>query len=142
MKFSVNFDGLSISKSSTNCFWQMLCASDDHPVFMADLYAGNEKLRSANDFLQPLVDEIKSLHNNGIFIKSKRYKFGVKNIICDLPAKSFVLNVAGHSGYYSCIKCQVKEKEMENNLPQILELTVSLEDIGKDNENAVLSVSS
>jgi len=35
-------------------------------------------------------------------------------IYCDSPAKSFVLNVKGHTGYFSCTRCKVQGKFLEN----------------------------
>lgn len=35
--------------------------------------------------------------------------------ICDAPAKSFVLNIKGHNGYFSCTKCTL-EGHFENTL--------------------------
>lgn len=34
-------------------------------------------------------------------------KINVKAIICDAPAKSFILNIKGHNGYSSCTKCTI-----------------------------------
>lgn len=34
-------------------------------------------------------------------------KVNVKAIICDAPAKSFILNIKGHNGYSSCTKCTI-----------------------------------
>jgi len=36
-------------------------------------------------------------------------------LICDTPAKSFVLSIKNHSGYFSCTKCN-QEGEMVNNV--------------------------
>lgn len=32
----------------------------------------------------------------------------MKSLVCDTPAKSFLLNVKGHTGYNSCTKCKVR----------------------------------
>lgn len=36
--------------------------------------------------------------------------------MCDSPAKSFLLNVKYHSGYYSCTKCTIEGDYEENRL--------------------------
>ena len=41
--------------------------------------------------------------------------FKIQMLICDTPAKSFVLSVKSHSGYFSCTKCN-QEGEMINNI--------------------------
>lgn len=48
------------------------------------------------------------LINNGIFLYEKLYNIKIIQILCDAPAKSFILNVKGHNGYFSCTKCIIE----------------------------------
>jgi len=43
-------------------------------------------------FLQDFVEEMIELANNGIFLREKSYNIQIKQILCDAPAKSFILN--------------------------------------------------
>lgn len=58
--------------------------------------------------MKSFVDEALFLYENGIEIDDVRLSFSIKYFVLDAPAKSFVLNVKGHTGYYSCTKCHVK----------------------------------
>jgi len=48
------------------------------------------------------------LYQHGIEIDDIRVPFSIKYFILDALAKSFVLNVKGHTGYNSCTKCKIK----------------------------------
>lgn len=45
--------------------------------------------------------------NNGFIYKSRLIKIRLSTIICDTPAKSFILNIKGHTGFSSCSKCTI-----------------------------------
>jgi len=60
-----------------------------------------------NDFMKLFVDEAKVLCQNGICIKNKTYNFSVYTSCYDVPAKSFLLQIKGHSGFFSCTRCEV-----------------------------------
>jgi len=69
-----------------------------------------DKPSDSNDFLRDFYDEIISLINSGIDVKNKSGVITNKTIIldmfcCDVPAKSFILKIKGHSGFYSCTRC-------------------------------------
>lgn len=36
------------------------------------------------------------------------YQFKIRAFICDVPAQSFIKYTKGHTGYYSCTKCEAK----------------------------------
>jgi len=116
---AVNIDGLPLSKSSASSFWPILCSVKSiealkNKVFLVALYHGNEKPNS-NDFLLDFVNECVKLTTNGILIKTVTCNFKIVMLICDTPAKSFVLSLKSHSGYFSCTKCN-QEGEMINNV--------------------------
>jgi len=53
---------------------------------------------------------------NGMeYINSIKCHFKLSMLICDTPAKSYVLAVKGHSGYFSCTKCDT-EGDMFNKV--------------------------
>jgi len=84
-------------------------------IFLVALYHGSEKPKSANNFLKDFVNECIHLSNNGILINSFRYKFQILMLICDSPAKSYALSIKGHTGNFSCTKCD-EEGEMFNHV--------------------------
>lgn len=77
-------------------------------VGVVGIYHGDEKPADANAFLQSFTEEARSLTINGIQIKHHTYSFKIRSFICDVPAKSFITYIKGHSGYYACPKCTVK----------------------------------
>ncbi|XP_060859445.1 uncharacterized protein LOC132936702, partial [Metopolophium dirhodum] len=46
-----------------------------------------------------------SLFSNGIHINGKKFLFSIGQIICDAPAKAFLLNVKQFNAYHSCNSC-------------------------------------
>jgi len=63
------------------------------------------KPKCSHEFLSDFILESKELITEGIVLNGSRIKVGIKLFICDAPAKSFILNTKGHSGFYSCSKC-------------------------------------
>ncbi|KYN27421.1 hypothetical protein ALC57_03193 [Trachymyrmex cornetzi] len=105
---AANIDGLPISKNTNSSFWPILCSVKSvdkikNKVFMVALYHGNVK-PNANEFLTDFVNECITLLENGIYINSKKCHFKLSMLICDTPAKAYILAIKGHSGYFSCTK--------------------------------------
>lgn len=55
--------------------------------------------------MNSFVNESKDVTTDGILIDGKLIKCNIEGIICDTPAKSFILGTKGHSGYSSCTRC-------------------------------------
>lgn len=116
---AANIDGLPISKSTNSSFWPILCTVKSvdkikNKVFMVALYHGSVK-PNANEFLTDFVNECIELSRNGIYINFIRCNFKLSILICDTPAKSYILAIKGHSGYFSCTKCDI-EGDMTNRV--------------------------
>ncbi|XP_036142932.1 uncharacterized protein LOC118645614 [Monomorium pharaonis] len=109
INLGINIDGLPLSKSSTSSLWPILgCVLPYKEIFIIGAYYGSKKPENCNEFLQDFVEEMIDLINNGIFLSEKLYNIKIKQILCDAPAKSFILNIKGHSGYFSCTKCKIE----------------------------------
>ncbi|XP_071575335.1 uncharacterized protein [Temnothorax nylanderi] len=122
VKITINIDGLPLSKSSLQQFWPILGSVVPYnKVFVIGLYHGNEKPANPNDFLQEFVDETKRMCENGIHFNGRNIPCRLEALICDTPAKSFVLCVKGHSGYSSCTKCTTEGEYVGNRIcfPQV-----------------------
>lgn len=76
-------------------------------MFIIGCYYGKPKPGDSNEFLQEFVDELCNLIINGIDFNSVHIKVVLKAFICDIPAKSYILNVKGHTGKKSCVRCQI-----------------------------------
>ncbi|KAJ8951700.1 hypothetical protein NQ314_007649 [Rhamnusium bicolor] len=119
-ELAVNVDGLPISNSTSSCFWPILAQiksidelKDD--VIVVALFFGTSKPENSNEFLKEFVKESVLLVNNGILVHNKFYKFKISMLICDVPAKSFLLCTKGHNAYFSCTKCKT-EGDFVNNV--------------------------
>ncbi|CAN7995407.1 unnamed protein product, partial [Ixodes pacificus] len=118
VSLSFNIDGLPISKSSKMQLWPIQCIVVEHgnkaTPFVVGVSAGPSKPASANDFLTPLVGELRQLMSHGMNFKGQTITVSVKGFVCDAQARSFVYNVKGHMGYSGCPKC-VAEGTYSNN---------------------------
>lgn len=106
----INIDGLPLSKSSGSQVYPILCSlvNNYSNVGIIGIYHGYEKPADANKFLYSFVKEAQDLITHGIRINGIIYPFKIKAFICDVPAQSFIKYTKGHSGYYSCTKCEAK----------------------------------
>lgn len=119
IKININIDGLPLSRSSGSQFWPILgCFVNENlkkfKPFVIGLYHGSSKPQSANEFLNPLVNECLNLQKNGIIWSDRKIIFKLNALICDAPAKAFVTYIKGHSGYHSCTKC-IQDGNLINN---------------------------
>lgn len=51
-----------------------------------------------------------------IRLNNKTLKFSINAFCCDAPAKSFVLKIKGHSGFYSCSRCEHEGQYLSNRI--------------------------
>jgi len=114
----INIDGLPLSKSSGSQVYPILCSlvNNYSNVGIIGIYHGYEKPADANRFLQSFVNEARDLITHGVTINGIIYPFKIKGFICDVPAQSFIKYTKGHSGYYSCTKCEAKGKYYFNRV--------------------------
>ncbi|KAJ8677343.1 hypothetical protein QAD02_013130 [Eretmocerus hayati] len=98
----IGIDGAPLGKSTERTVWPVLCSSKgSNDVHIVGIFLGNSKPADANEFLQPMVDELIELVNNGIQTNGKEYNVRLYALVCDAPAKAFLLGLKNHTGYYS-----------------------------------------
>lgn len=102
-----NIDGISVSKSNSQALWPILCRVETH-VFVAALYLGKSKPNQCKEFLGDFVRECNKLSTENLNFNGTEYTFKIGNFIADAPAKSFALNIKGHNGYNSCLRCEIE----------------------------------
>lgn len=112
VRLMFNIDGLPIFKSTKKHLWLILCSEvDAQGVYPVGAYYGLDKPDDANEFMQQVVQELIELSENGIEgeieVEGENIKVSCSSLICDAPAKSFVLYLKGHTGYNSCSKCLI-----------------------------------
>ncbi|CAI6345424.1 unnamed protein product [Macrosiphum euphorbiae] len=93
----INIDGLPIAKSSNSSIYPILCSyTKFKKVFMIGAYYGHEKPIDSNMYLEQFVNEIVPLVQNGFKMpNNKLITIKMHGLICDAPAKSFVLCTKG-----------------------------------------------
>lgn len=114
----IGIDGLPIAKSTTSQFWPILGYIRPYSgnVFPIGIYLGMEKPHDSNDLLQDFVNEAKILLKDGIIINNKIYTIVFDVFCCDVPAKSFILKIKGHCGYFSCTRCRIEGEHKDSRI--------------------------
>jgi len=51
-----------------------------------------------------------------LFCDEKKIEIKLHALICDVPAKPFILGVKNHNGYYSCTKCIIEGKYIDGQI--------------------------
>lgn len=108
LSLQLNIDGVPLFKSSSESFWPilgLLQQEQKSEPFIIGLWIGHSKPKDPNAFLQKFIDEMSQIEMNGICYNDKTYRIKIANFICDTPARSFVKQSKGHSGYYGCDYC-------------------------------------
>lgn len=116
----IGIDGLPLTKSSQSSFWPILGYVRNLPgkpkIFLIGLYWGKEKAKDSNLFLKDMIDEFKDLYRIGFKTPHGIKKVVIEIICCDAPAKSYILKTKGHSGFYSCTRCNVEGIYLDNRV--------------------------
>jgi len=118
IELQFNIDGLPVYKSSNTQFWSILGYIRGSGVspFVVGTYYGPSKPDNANNYLSEFLDEMKCIKYSGIKYNDKILLVAKIILICDAPAKSYILGVKGHTGYYGCVKCSVKGQYINNRV--------------------------
>ncbi|KAE8744268.1 hypothetical protein FOCC_FOCC009083 [Frankliniella occidentalis] len=120
-------DGVPVFKSKNYSIWPFMFIINELPykmrfqrenVLMAGLWFGPQK-PSANMFMRSFLPELRRLFDHGVRVRVgdlNRDFITVRALViagvCDTPAKSNFLNVAGHSGFYGCPVCEIQGRSL------------------------------
>ena len=108
IKLQVNIDGLPLFRSSNAQFWPILGLIANFVVkepFIVGLFYGNSKPSSAAEYLEEFIQECSAVQRDFLWHMDKLYTVQLTAVVCDMPARTFVKNVKGHTGYHGCDKC-------------------------------------
>lgn len=72
--------------------------------FPVGIYHGESKPSNSNMFLSTFIAEIKILQKEGLNFNGRIVKVIISKILCDAPAKSFILCIKNFNSYQSCTK--------------------------------------
>ncbi|XP_067204150.1 uncharacterized protein [Linepithema humile] len=110
----ISTDGAPIGISSGKVMWPILCSDELLPkVRVIGIYYGENKPADSNKFLEAFVNELIPLINVGYEYNGICYKIRLHALVCDTPAKAFILKVKNHTGYDSCTKCLIHGNRIE-----------------------------
>jgi len=133
LELGCNIDGLPISRSSKACFWPILVSFVNSNIYnlskivipIGTYYHKSKKPSSASEFLTHFISEMKTIIDGGLNINGKVFQLKISQVVCDAPAKAFILNVKGHNAYHSCNSCIV-EGSFINNRMSYLDINCAL----------------
>lgn len=108
---------MPIVKTSQSQLWPILgSVLGFNDVFIIGIYHGYNKPEDSTDFLEDFTAEAKDIIENGFIYENNIYNCILKLVSADAPAKSFILNIKGHTGYSSCTKCTTYGSWDENRV--------------------------
>ena len=107
----MNIDGLPVFKSSNIQLWPILGKISlpfTTEPFIIGLFSGNKKPGNIKEYLYDFVQEMKKIECQPVTINKYSFFIRLQCFICDAPARAFLKQVKGHTGYYGCEKCKQK----------------------------------
>ena len=109
----LNIDGLPIFKSSPETFWPILGSvhlQEKLKPFLIGLWVGKSKPTCIKEYLDEFIKDLSKVQQEGITYGDTCYKVKILNFICDTPARAFVKQTKGHTGFYGCDYCMQRGK--------------------------------
>lgn len=111
LRLLLSTDGIKFKKS-TRTSWPLLASFANlkpDVVFplMINIGVGHP---SNLEMFEESINQLIPLFNNGFEYKGRDLQLIPAGCICDLPARSYIKNTKGHTGYNSCGKCKIYGK--------------------------------
>lgn len=119
VNISINIDGLPLTKSSGSQFWPILIKIDKLEKvepFPVGIYHGENKPTNSNMFLLRFIEEMKILQKEGLNFNGRIVKVSISKILCDAPAKSFILCIKNFNFYQNCTKYYAEGQFQKNRM--------------------------
>lgn len=114
VNLQINIDGIPLTKSSSQQFWPILGGILDD-VFIIGIYFGEGKPSSVNEYLNEFLKTFK-LCADGVLINDQLFTVRISALVCDAPARAYVLGTKCHNGYKSCGKCTINGLYFKNRV--------------------------
>ncbi|KAM7290320.1 hypothetical protein ISCGN_026965 [Ixodes scapularis] len=120
IKLQGNIDGLPLFKSAQVSFWPLLCRITNlTPLpspFMVSLYCGTGKPPNLEQYLYAFLEEAHKLTVHGMVFKGSHITVSIMAMVCDAPARSFIKQIVGHTGYHACERCSQRGLHLEGRM--------------------------
>jgi len=85
-------------------------------VIPIGIYHGMKKPGSIEEFMNPFIGDILSVISKGLCVNGIAMNLEISNIVCDAPAKSFLLNVKTFNSYFGCTSCIEEGTYLQNRV--------------------------
>lgn len=110
----INIDGFEIHKKTKFSMWPILITvlADGYSrvIFPVALFYGRGKPKSAKKYLRDFIKESNLLTTDGVEVHGVKYRFKIRGLDCDTPARSFLKCIKGHTGFFSCERCETRRE--------------------------------
>ncbi|XP_050507514.1 uncharacterized protein LOC126885126 [Diabrotica virgifera virgifera] len=111
LKLDFGIDGLPLFNSSSHQFWPILVKIANVPKYpcqIVAIYYGKAKPPSIEEYLEQFCAELKDLIQTGIEADNIRINVEINALICDTPARCYILSVVQFNAYHGCLKCIIR----------------------------------
>ena len=105
LQLQINVDGPPVYKSTNYQLWPILgtvVSCSAKVPFVTGMFGGHQKPGTVVEYLCDFVEECRLLEQSGILLGESVLSFKIHTFLCDAPARAFVRNTKGHTGYYGC----------------------------------------
>lgn len=113
ISININIDGLPLYRSSNKNFWPILFNINEFPdiaPMAIGIFFGDSKPKNVTDYLEPFVEEIYPLLQNGVEVNGKKILVRIRCFICDSPARAFIKGTKNFNAAEGCQKCTIVGK--------------------------------
>ena len=77
----------------------------DKTPFVISLYSGPGEPDDLDEYINPFLEEMQRLEQNGLYVDRKHYRVNLCAVSCDSPARKFCKCTKGCGGKGSCDRC-------------------------------------
>lgn len=121
IKLGINIDGLPIAKSSKSQLWPILISILNFKKLLANvipigIFHGCKKPQSVEEFLNLFIIDLLEVLESGLSVNGTMMTIDISNIVCDAPAKSFLLQVKCYNAYFGCSSCIEEGDYLQNRV--------------------------
>lgn len=113
-----NTDGMPPFNNSMIEFWPIQCklGLKGAKPFFVSIWAGPHSPENFDSFYADFVDQALELFSTLIEIRGQTIRITDGHFAADAPATSKTLAFKGHSGYNSCVKCEVRGERVKGRV--------------------------
>ena len=111
----LSVDGAPLAKSSVRGLWIISISEPLLDIVKpVGIYHGPNKPKDSSVLMKSTVEELVKLINEGLVVKNKKYEVILDALVCDAPARAYILKVKQHTGYWSCHRCTIKGENINH----------------------------